>query len=209
VEGQSDESAGVYARGNQVNYGSYSFDVAANGVLSFGISGSFVSINSDLRPTQEDVILQLDVVGDSITAWAWRAGEAKPTTPVFTRINDQLTAGFPGVYYGLSPSGTAIFRHVHVSDAPILDADFDGNGQVDGNDFVAWQRGLGSTGAAATLAGGDANGDNVVDAADLALWKSNFGSGGLSAVPEPTSVALSATGGAVLAFAILLGRRRF
>jgi N-acetylmuramoyl-L-alanine amidase len=52
-------------------------------------------------------------------------------------------------------------------------ADFNGDGVVDGADFLAWQRGLGSTGGGA--AAGDANGDNAVDAADLGIWRAQFG----------------------------------
>lgn len=72
-------------------------------------------------------------------------------------------------------------------------ADFDGDGDVDGSDFLAWQTGFGS---GSTLAQGDANGDGNVDAADFSIWESQFGniSGGGSlagaAVPEPGTLAL-------------------
>jgi hypothetical protein len=55
--------------------------------------------------------------------------------------------------------------------------DYDGDGDVDGADFLVWQRGFGSTHTAATLA----------------TWKANFGAHGTAAagtVPEPTSMAL-------------------
>jgi hypothetical protein len=51
--------------------------------------------------------------------------------------------------------------------------DFDGDGQVDGHDFLTWQRGVGATGA--TPEQGDANGDGVIDGADLAVWQGQFG----------------------------------
>jgi hypothetical protein len=75
--------------------------------------------------------------------------------------------------------------------APVLEnANFDGDGDVDGADFLIWQRGLGGAGG---LAQGDANDDNQVDAADLAIWKMQFGTTGLAieaagSVPEPASV---------------------
>ncbi|MBN1855010.1 MAG: discoidin domain-containing protein [Pirellulales bacterium] len=74
-------------------------------------------------------------------------------------------------------------------------ADFNGDGDVDGADFLAWQRGFGITGTA-TLADGDANGDANVNGADLAVWKSQFGTGGAAgvlagaAVPEPGTMGL-------------------
>jgi len=67
--------------------------------------------------------------------------------------------------------------------------DFDGDSDVDGNDFLVWQRGLGTTHSAATLA----------------TWKANFGAtatAAAAAVPEPTSIAL------LLAVGLLLAARR-
>jgi hypothetical protein len=52
--------------------------------------------------------------------------------------------------------------------------DFDEDQDVDGADFLAWQRGVGTTGGA-TRAMGDADGDQDVDGADLGLWRSSFG----------------------------------
>lgn len=57
--------------------------------------------------------------------------------------------------------------------APVLNADFNGDGVADGQDFLTWQRGLGTTGA--TLEQGDANDDGNVDGADLAVWQDQFG----------------------------------
>jgi type 1 glutamine amidotransferase len=52
-------------------------------------------------------------------------------------------------------------------------ADFDQDDDIDGQDFLQWQRGLGmSTGA--TPDDGDADGNGRVDADDLAIWKEQF-----------------------------------
>ena len=59
------------------------------------------------------------------------------------------------------------------------DGDFDGDLDVDGNDFLIWQR------------GGSPNG---ATAGDLQLWQDNFGEAlsvpAIAAVPEPTSILL-------------------
>lgn len=82
---------------------------------------------------------------------------------------------------------------------PSRPGDFDLDGDIDGIDFLAWQRGLGTVGSA-TVFDGDANGDGNVDAADLAIWKSNYATASAVAttVPEPT-------GGVFCCFAVLVG----
>ena len=68
-------------------------------------------------------------------------------------------------------------------------ADFDADDDVDGGDFLAWQRGFGATGAAATKANGNADSDNDVDEDDLAVWKSTFGNPALVAAATPAAFA--------------------
>jgi serpin B len=53
-------------------------------------------------------------------------------------------------------------------------ADFDSDGDVDGRDFLLWQRGYGVT-AGATLANGDSNADGDVDGDDLTTWREAYG----------------------------------
>lgn len=68
---------------------------------------------------------------------------------------------------------------------PTGDADFDDDGDVDGADFLRWQRGLGS---GSTNSTGDANGSGTVDADDLAIWRGQFrppAAAAATAVPEP------------------------
>jgi hypothetical protein len=69
-------------------------------------------------------------------------------------------------------------------------ADFDSDGDVDGADFLTWQRGVGLTdGVVRSL--GDATGDGVVGDLDLAAWQSQFKSAAATSaaatVPEPIS----------------------
>ena len=75
-----------------------------------------------------------------------------------------------------------------------ITADFDNDGDIDGRDFLAWQRGFGKTDA--TLADGDANGDSLVNDEDLAIWQEQYADvNALAAnvvVPEPNAIMLAA-----------------
>jgi hypothetical protein len=62
-------------------------------------------------------------------------------------------------------------------------ADFDADGDVDGQDFLRWQTGVGKIGA--MRHDGDSNGDGAVNQADLAVWRQQFGSTMTTGVPEP------------------------
>jgi hypothetical protein len=65
-------------------------------------------------------------------------------------------------------------------------SDFDLDSDVDGNDFLRWQRSAG-TFSGATLEQGDANLDGAVDAIDLVIWRSHVGNKlGASATPANT-----------------------
>jgi subtilisin family serine protease len=70
-----------------------------------------------------------------------------------------------------------------------LPADSDGDGRVNGNDFLAWQRNLGRN-SGATQAHGDSTGDGKVNAADLVNIKDDFGAGS----PPAAAVVLAPSG---------------
>jgi hypothetical protein len=86
------------------------------------------------------------------------------------------------------------------TEQPTIDADFDNDQDVDGNDFLIWQR---NNGGAGGNGDGDADGDGQVDGDDLAAWRQRFGmpvaQGATGAVPEPASAAIALV--AVAAFA--------
>jgi autotransporter-associated beta strand protein len=76
--------------------------------------------------------------------------------------------------------------------APAFESDFDGDGDVDGDDLSRWQDGFG---IGTTRDQGDADGDLDVDGGDFLVWQRQTGAGvsGLSAValvPEPSCLAL-------------------
>ena len=88
-------------------------------------------------------------------------------------------------------SDAVIINDVSVLNTP--DGDYDFDGDVDGNDYLVWQRNLGST----TNVAADGNGDGTVNAADLSLWQNSFAItnvGALQGVPEPSTLALFGLG---------------
>jgi hypothetical protein len=71
------------------------------------------------------------------------------------------------------------------------DADFDEDSDVDGNDFLIWQRGVIPTGTlTGTNATGDANADTNVDGADLNFWKVATGAAGGGEVATTKTILL-------------------
>jgi hypothetical protein len=121
-------------------------------------------------------------------------------------ILDTGDYGWIRVQYDATSPGTLTFLDGAYEDsgAPIVaggggasedSADFDGDGDVDGQDFLTWQRGVGTTGTGSPSTG-DANDDFDVDGDDLAVWRSQFGGAGslgtVSAVPEPAAFAMAA-----------------
>jgi hypothetical protein len=90
-----------------------------------------------------------------------------------------------------------------ISMGTVENADFDGDGDVDGADFLTWQRNVGTNGGQSQ---GNANGQGAIDGADLAIWKAQFGPGTpVSAIPEPNALALAAFAVALIA----AGRKSF
>ena len=101
--------------------------------------------------------------------------------------------------YGVSAEQYALGADA-INAAASLRGDYDADGDVDGGDFLVWQRGLGSTSSLA--ADGSLNG--AVDGADLAVWGRMFSQsvpipGSVSGVAEPvTSVLACAAAGIAL-----------
>lgn len=84
---------------------------------------------------------------------------------------------------------------------PEPDADFDMDNDIDGSDFLIWQRGVGIS-SGATLGQGDANSNGIIDSEDLSIWEQQFDSTPSSAsnllagvataiIPEPATLTLA------------------
>ena len=75
-----------------------------------------------------------------------------------------------------------------LSPAPLIDADFDADSDVDGSDFLALQQGYGLE-SLATPGDGDADGNKAVNVFDFLAWKDQYGTPPvtLNSVPEPST----------------------
>lgn len=163
-----------------------------------------------------------DIIGDGSDEFVRNVGEATfsvaldeggPVTQFLAGVDnfvgfvlDTGDFGWIRVQYDATSPGTLTFLDGAYEDsgAPIIaggggasedSADFDGDGDVDGQDLLTWQRGVGTTGTGSPSTG-DANEDFDVDGDDLAIWSSQFGGAGslgaVSAVPEPAAFAMAA-----------------
>ena len=106
-------------------------------------------------------------------------------TTTFLEIDDSLNL-FNGDSFGDK------VEFFFLGNETVADADFDNDNDVDGADFLTFQRGFG---VGTTPEAGDANGDNLVNADDLAIFRDQFGVGvpataAAGAVPEPSTAAL-------------------
>ena len=120
------------------------------------------------------------------------AGEKTLTFDIpSTLVSSTVFARFRLGEFGLGLTGVAQIGEVEdyalavdPGSIPLLvlhGPDFDEDGDVDGADFLAWQRGVG-TSSGATAAQGDANSDGEVDDDDLTLFEYHLGQGTASSL---------------------------
>jgi hypothetical protein len=111
--------------------------------------------------------------------WEHEMSAVAPAGTAFVRV----TAGMYDGVFNVDPGQTAFFDDF-VLEASVggTPGDFDGDGDVDGRDFLAWQRG---------------NSPSPFSAGDLATWQGAYNGGALAAVtsvPEPTTLLSLAVG---------------
>jgi ELWxxDGT repeat protein len=120
-------------------------------------------------------------------------------TPAGTTMVDDLVPGEAGSFpMEVAKLGSRLFvtattaafgQEAWIANlTPALLGDFDIDGDVDGSDFLAWQRQVG-TAASPVGSGADASFNGAVDGADLGLWGTNYGAGAegvQAAVAGPT-----------------------
>lgn len=167
------------------------------GAVSLGLSVdqnadvAFAALTSVLLTTGNPVpVLVFETVGDQAVTLSW-GGQILLGGTQFQYVGARIAQG--GVNFDDFQGNLAV---------PAVSADFDGDSDVDGADFLLWQRGL-----------GDSDSDGQSDAVDLGVWKAEFGpvvaasasSPATVGVPEPPALGLALA--AISAVLTALSRR--
>jgi fibronectin-binding autotransporter adhesin len=163
---------------------------------SAGSSDVLALTTGTINLTAANNVLKIQGADSTALSTAWTIATAASVTGTFEAFTPGYTVTYPG-------GNSILVTRTGNS------ADFDFDGDIDGHDFLAWQRGVGTT-TGAVQSMGDANLDGAVDVADLTIWKGQFATGGAllaatAAVPEPAMLALVALAVPALVSA---GRRR-
>lgn len=172
---------------------------AAPGDNLFGPGGSLEFSNIVNSSLSSGITLNLGSGADAIFAQPLASAQVtinagNPTSAPGDALNLVLATAQNYVVNGTPANGNVTSTNLMTlsytgfeTGPNISDANFDGDGDVDGNDFLAWQRGLGKP--AAMNADGDADGDGDVDGGDLALWRGQFGMAGAAIAASDAAVA--------------------
>ena len=116
-------------------------------------------------------------------------------------------AGVEDLTFSYSTPGDGVYDGTVTYAAAARPGDYDGDNDIDGADFLLWQRTFGST----TQLAADGSGNGVIDADDLAIWKETFGqpaaAAAIGVVPEPETLGLAMVLAAPLAHASRRSRK--
>ena len=186
------------------------FGTGYTGQVNSGLSSLLIAPESDLpagMSTSGDAwYLTLDIVDQTLLPNQVYAFMPRFASGGSGGIHPEMEVGFMGAYsyedgaaftfdggfgYNTILNNEMVF-FLHGAFITTLAADFDSDGDVDGDDFLVWQTGFGMA-SRAQKADGDYDNDGDVDGADFLGWQAEFGSGGGSAsgiVPEPAAALL-------------------
>ncbi|MCA9235631.1 MAG: hypothetical protein KDA44_09165 [Planctomycetales bacterium] len=136
----------------------------------------------------------LDLRTVQVADGSWQLQSVSGVAPANT-ANVRVTAGATDMVFNIDPQQSAFFDDFTLEGPSAgTPGDFDSDGDVDGDDFLAWQRGYPAT----------------KTPADLADWQANFGAASAAAVasatPEPSSLIIAIV---ALCGGAAAGRRRW
>jgi hypothetical protein len=159
-----------------------------------GIAVNFLS-GWPIGTTSGNFSLSYDLSDASLYSSTFRMNHGGTAASARQALVDGLYAGqaYLNIRSSFFPSG-----EIRGDLRLVLSADFDDDNDVDGADFLIWQRHAVGPGSPNL---GDATQNGIVDAADLFLWAFEFGDvvhATSSAIPEPgTASSLAAVGVAI------------
>ena len=70
-----------------------------------------------IDPREQDVLMRFDIIGNELSAWAWREGDPMPAEPQVTAVHSEFAAGVVAIAADLGTrlsNNEAIFRYVEV-----------------------------------------------------------------------------------------------
>lgn len=176
------------------------WSVPANALVvgvSWGALANTPSDVNEILELKDDGGVQMDLLNYD-DASPWPSDPGGPSIYLTNPVLDNNAGGS----WALSSNGV---NRAHTSTGPTfstsdvgspgylpVSADFNFDGEVSGDDFLAWQRGFGTIAPNALKSDGDADSDLDVDSGDLGLWEAAYG----TVVPlvAPVSVPLASSG---------------
>jgi len=135
------------------------------------------SADVGIDPRAQDVLLRFDVIGNELSAWAWREGDPMPPEPQVSAVHSEFATGAVLVAADLGSrlsDNKAIFRYVEVDDGitPLV-IDFNGDGIVDIEDLTILIEQWGQDDPTCDIVPLPF-GDGIVDVQDLELLMSHW-----------------------------------
>jgi predicted outer membrane repeat protein len=187
ISGNRDFDPEVNPQDDENNIGGR-LDVANSRYNLIGTSPHLLSLSGG-AVTQQQLLNANNILTDApgLNALAENGGPTpthaiKPNSPARNAGNDSLAIE-PFDLTSLDFDQRGFDRIVNGGSGPIRvdigafeyapNADFDNDGDVDGRDFLTWQRGYGTPDA--LHPDGDANFDGLVDGIDLGIWQAQYG----------------------------------
>lgn len=158
--------------------GTYTATAAAGGIfagigsLGFSNGATFSNLDDQLYDVSTPDVLAPQAGATSALTYSGGIGGTAAIQVVGTGgLGSIVLFGFPFETITSTANRAAVMDRV--LDLFFPNGDFNGNGLVDGADFVVWRKNNGQSVPRMTL--GDANGDGLVNQTDYAIWHSQFG----------------------------------
>lgn len=182
--------------------GTYTATAAGSGIfaglsnLEFSNGATFSNLDGQLYDVSTPDVLTPQAGATSALTYSGGIGGTAAIQVVGTGgLGSIVLFGFPFETITAAASREAVMDRV--LDLLFPNGDFNGNGLVDGADFVVWRKNSGQS--VPRMTGGDANGDGLVNQIDYAIWRSQFstvtfglGAGGTGSA-EVSTLTLSQT----------------